>query len=165
MEDKVILFDSNGVKVGETFQRRARQLVNQQRAEWVDDNRKAVRFAPDVEEWEKEATPLAMATTDLKEDERIYALAERRLHERKMFLIHTLGFIPGYFILYLITIGILYSEGFALFTFGAWSMAYAIHSFFFAKTHLRGFRLVDRKERRARKLAIEVDRLKRMGIM
>ena len=56
MESKVLLYDSNDVKIGETFTRRARQLVKQQRASWINENQDAIRFAPDfpVSEWEVE---------------------------------------------------------------------------------------------------------------
>jgi len=49
MENKVTLYNSNDVKIGETFLRRARQLVRQQRAMWIDDRQSAVRFAPGME--------------------------------------------------------------------------------------------------------------------
>ena len=49
MEGKVILYDSNNIKIGETFVRRARQLVKQQRASWVSDDQTAIRFAPGME--------------------------------------------------------------------------------------------------------------------
>jgi len=49
MENKVLLFDSNDVKIGETFIRRAKQLVKQQRAIWIDDNQSAIRFAAGME--------------------------------------------------------------------------------------------------------------------
>ena len=48
MESKVILYNAHGVKIGETFARRARQLVNRQRAQWVEGEN-AVRFFPDME--------------------------------------------------------------------------------------------------------------------
>lgn len=44
MEGKVTLFNVNNDKIGETYIRRARQLVKQQRALWVDDSQKAIRF-------------------------------------------------------------------------------------------------------------------------
>jgi len=49
MENKVSLYNSNGVKIGETFPRRARQLVRQQRAMWIDDSQSSIRFAPNME--------------------------------------------------------------------------------------------------------------------
>ena len=49
MENKVSLYNSGNVKIGETFSRRARQLVRQQRAMWIDDTQTSVRFAPGME--------------------------------------------------------------------------------------------------------------------
>ena len=49
MENKVSLYNSYGIKIGETFTRRARQLVRQQRAMWTDDTQTAVRFAHGME--------------------------------------------------------------------------------------------------------------------
>jgi len=46
MENKVTLYNSNNIKIGETYMRRARQLVRQQRAIWTDSYETAIRFAP-----------------------------------------------------------------------------------------------------------------------
>jgi len=165
MGDKILLIDTNGIKIGETFQRRARQLVNHQRAEWVDESHKAIRFVSDLEEWKKEAVPPITVMADLKENEQIYAFAEKRLRERKLFLLHSLALIPGILLINFNAETIhIWSWGFACFMSGAWSMAYAIHLFFFIKANLRGSRWVAWEEHQARKLANEVDRLRRMGI-
>ncbi|MCL2572750.1 MAG: hypothetical protein FWE11_10145 [Defluviitaleaceae bacterium] len=49
MENKIVLYNSDNVKIGETYLRRARQLIRQQRAVWVDENETAIRFAPGME--------------------------------------------------------------------------------------------------------------------
>jgi len=49
MENKIILYNSSGAKIGETYPRRAKQLINQQRAMWTDDTQTAIRFAPGME--------------------------------------------------------------------------------------------------------------------
>jgi len=49
MDGKVLLLNSDSVKIGETFFRRAAQLVRQQRAEWTDDSQMAGRFHPGKE--------------------------------------------------------------------------------------------------------------------
>ena len=59
MENKVLLYDSNGNKIGKTFIRRAKQLVRQQRAVWTDDNQNAIRFAPGMENMDIVITGLA----------------------------------------------------------------------------------------------------------
>jgi len=52
MEEKILLYDSDNVKIGETYVRRARQLVKQQRACWTDDGQKAIRFVTGAEHLE-----------------------------------------------------------------------------------------------------------------
>jgi len=60
MENKVLLYNSSDIKIGETYARRARQLVKQQRAMWIDDTQTAIRFAPGMENMD--------TTTDIAED-------------------------------------------------------------------------------------------------
>jgi len=49
MENKVVLYNSNDIKIGETYVRRAKQLVSRQRANWIDENQTAIRFYPEME--------------------------------------------------------------------------------------------------------------------
>jgi len=49
VEEKIVLYDSNNNRLGQTFSRRARQLVNQQKAMWIDDSQTAIRFHPGME--------------------------------------------------------------------------------------------------------------------
>jgi len=133
MESKVTLFDASGVQIGETYARRARQLVKQQRAIWADDTHTAIQFMPDQEEWEMahaEAemahTPSSQAATATASSAAtatssfsaasshshmsghkpgvLYMLAEQRIIDRKRMILHSLIFIPGY-----IAIAILWS--------------------------------------------------------
>ena len=98
MEGKVLLYDSNDVKIGETYLRRARQLVKQQRASWVDDSQKAVRFAPgmenmddavdgDMSEGHARLDPGAIA------DKELMKFAKRRVYARFAFRLHVMIFI------------------------------------------------------------------------
>jgi hypothetical protein len=81
MEPKVTLYDSNNVKIGETFARRARQLVKQQRAAWTHSDQTNLRFFPGMEHLKDavgdEATEAvgAQATHDI----RFMKLARRRV--------------------------------------------------------------------------------------
>ena len=86
MENKVLLYNANDVKIGETYIRRAKQLIRQQRAVWADDSQTAVRFAPGMEN---------MDAVDGRLDE----LVEKRLRERKNFILHSFALIPGFGIL------------------------------------------------------------------
>jgi len=92
MEGKILLYDSNDNKIGETFVRRARQLVKQQRASWIDDNREAIRFAPGMENMDEiEVQPLH-STEDANDaditDNELMKLARRRVHARFAFTLH-----------------------------------------------------------------------------
>ncbi len=82
MESKVIMFNSDDIKVGETYMRRARQLVSQQRAEWTDEGRSAIRFAPDGELLPE------TAAEEVKAKSSLYELAEKRIRERKRFWLY-----------------------------------------------------------------------------
>ncbi|MCL2361007.1 MAG: 2TM domain-containing protein [Defluviitaleaceae bacterium] len=91
MESKVILYDSNDVKIGETFVRRARQLVKQQRAYWINDNHDAIRFAPGMEnmsDTEPDDAHESYEAHSSDTDHRIMRLAKRRVYARVGMRIH-----------------------------------------------------------------------------
>ena len=158
MEGKVILFDANSVKIGETFMRRARQLVHQQRAVWVDESQSGIKFIMDADERELNTALPGEKPVETKDDSWLYVLAERRLHDRKMFILHTICLVPG--IIFLIALGEGGSSEIALILFGAWLMAYTMHAYSFAKTRIRCFHPARKEDRRARKLAMEVEKLR-----
>ena len=97
MQSKVLLFDASNVKIGETFMRRARQLVKQQRAEWVDDSKSAVRFVPDLEVWgladDNHEVSSSISTHDFQDDDWIAILLEKQLTERRRIKIHSLALL------------------------------------------------------------------------
>jgi len=103
MEGKVILYDSNDIRIGETFTRRARQLVKQQRASWIGDNQEAIRFAPGMEKLDEtmddhihEKHVMHSRTTD----DELLKLARRRVHARFGFRLHcALVLIIGAFLI------------------------------------------------------------------
>jgi len=64
MENKVSLYNSNDIKIGETFPRRARQLVKQQRAKWIDGSQSSIRFAPGMENMDTAANISTEITTE-----------------------------------------------------------------------------------------------------
>ncbi|MCL2189608.1 MAG: 2TM domain-containing protein [Defluviitaleaceae bacterium] len=86
MESKVTLYDANDIKIGQTFQRRARQLVKQQRAHWISESRDAIRFAPGMEHLsdtlhDEDETPEAIDAALMKvAKRRVYAKFGFRLH-------------------------------------------------------------------------------------
>ena len=174
MDAKVLLYDANDVKIGETFARRARQLVKRQRAEWVDGKQNAVRFVPDAEEWEaaeaaaeEEFPAVVIRDTISRDDGRLIRIAEQRLKKRALFIYHSIAFIPVWGMLVAICSGTLYHAYGAdnsIFIFGlttgAWITAYAIHIFQYVASRRGKYSSTGREDRRARKLAAEIALIK-----
>ena len=174
MEAKVMLYDADNIKVGETFHRRARQLVSQQRAEWLDESHTAIKFAPDTDEWEMDAPappPMATPAVESRERGRIYRFAEDRINKKRRFIWHTLGLIPGILALLLLAVSVdnitYYSSHFAenlfYFMLGSWLTAYAIHAVYYYQKYAKGYRPPSKIERRNRMIEEEVTRLQKMG--
>jgi len=193
MEGKVILFDANGTEIGETYARRARQLVKQQRAIWADDTHTAIQFMPDAEEaWELHPKSESAAHTSYPEPDPVshaahkpfssstahhttdtasglYALAARRMQDRKRIIWHSLLFIPGYFLILFLWMIATNARMFNLsfltmgFAWGAWTMAFIAHLRTFAKEYGYSLRPKDWETRRRIRLEAEVEHLKRMG--
>jgi len=168
MESKVLLYDASDNKIGETFIRRARQLVKQQRAVWIDDSQNAIRFAPDVEVLktieDSEKYPIIASGMN---DYELVALAEKRINERKWFIIHSIVLIPVWFILFIST-AIVQSRGswpqavaYLAFTSGAWLTGYVIHLCQYVISRQGKYRSNNkREERRKKRFAIEIALLK-----
>jgi len=95
MENKVLLYDISGKKVGETFMRRARQLVKQQRAMWMDDGQTAVQFITDVNTKEimddAEISPLPV----FDDEAWMIDLANKRIIQRRVYITHSVAFAIG----------------------------------------------------------------------
>lgn len=163
MKSKVMLFDASGAPVGETFMRRARQLVSQQRAEWINDG--AIRFAPDAdisdigvgmsidEETLPEARPIRSKTGP---DALLYHIAETRLQERKNFIWHSILLVPVTIICLILGLSSR-SDEFLTFLLGAWLSPYGFHAFIFFRKILNEYR----PESRARQIEGEVEKLRR----
>ena len=170
MEGKVIMLDASGAEIGETYTRRARQLVKQQRAMWADDAHTAIRFMPDTaEDWELEPTPVAGPTPPAPETDRtgaLYAIAARRMRDRRRIIWHTLALIPVFLIIFLWGMtsyhGSRQGEGFLIFmgfSWGVWMTLYINH----LRSYIKSCDYIPRSTRRRIMLDAEVDRLKRMG--
>jgi len=180
MESKVIMHDASGAEVGETYSRRARQLVKQQRAVWADDTHTAIRFVPDTaEEWEAEPDPTAAthssaihAAPPSAKDKTgaLYAMAERRIRDRNRLIWHTVALLPVFIIIFAwgystynaVRSGELFLL-FAGFLQGAWVMSYISRLRNYVK--MSGYLPIPGSWEARRKMAldIEVDRLRRMG--
>ena len=151
METKIILYDADDKKVGETFARRAKQLVKQQRAQWVDDTQTAIRFIKDMDDWQDSGEI---------SDESLIALAEKRILEQKRFIVHSIAVIPTWLLLFWISGDLTRSDIWPAFFTGVFLAAYLIHIYQFAIPRLRKRSLADREERKARRLATEIAHLK-----
>jgi len=161
MEAKILLYDAGNNKIGETFMRRARQLVKGQRAVWVDESQTAIRFMADVDDWE--AIPYSEAAAD----EAIVVLAQKRIKQRKLMIAHLIAFVPGFFLLYILSLAVAditwYRDGlmFGGFVFGSWTTLFVVHMIYIYQTMYKiGGRTTSKEERRARELATEIAALK-----
>ena len=190
MEGKVTLIDADGNTIGETFTRRARQLVKQQRANWTNDSHTAVQFLPDIpdaldslaslslEEWETAAPVVARESASdssmghSEKDTVLYAMAEKRIRERRWFWIHTIVFLPGFLAIVIFShafipglLGRRHVDSSVLFLFGAWVTFFACHFYSFFKNHVKPPLAITQHltTRRAVRIAAEMETLKRMG--
>ncbi|MCL2665126.1 MAG: hypothetical protein FWE82_05890, partial [Defluviitaleaceae bacterium] len=95
MDTKIFLYDETDKKIGETYVRRARQLVQQQRAEWTDETHTAVRFLSVLDEWDELPEPdPPKEAKKLTENEKT-----RASHELKPFFWHSVCLVPVYFVI------------------------------------------------------------------
>ena len=170
MESKVTLIDATGAEIGETYSRRARQLVKQQRAMWADDTHTAIQFTPDHhEDWDLPPDTTPEPRTEKVPDE-LYALAERRIRDRRHMVIISILLIPGYFVIamfwVMLTNGRMFDFGFMTMgiAWGMWTMYFIMRLRAFIKDNGYGsLAPKDWEIRRKIRLETEVDKLKRMG--
>ena len=184
MEAKVTLFNDDGTQIGDTFARRARQLVKQQRAVWIDDNHTAIQFLPDPEIAEDFADDPAEArvpypatakhTAPDTDRDPLYAIAEVRLRDRKRVKFHLLMFIPAFIAILIFTSIIdmgFNSAGAALFfgfAFGALLTFNICNMHTYYNQHIKGRVHVSGafaywQTRHDKQLKNEVEKLRRMG--
>jgi len=170
MEGKIALYNADGAQIGETFIRRARQLVKQQRATWVDDNHTAIRFNLDIEDV---SVPYPVSDKP-PERNHLYELAEIRLNSKRKVIIQLLLFIPIVIAIAFLSLIIYhgYGEpaGFWFFGFanGAYLTFTACNLFSYYKQHIKGQlyaynALTYLKNRREAQLEAEVEKMRRMG--
>ncbi|MCL1988653.1 MAG: hypothetical protein FWG64_11910 [Firmicutes bacterium] len=185
-ESKIALYDSNDNKIGETFMRRAKQLVKQQRAAWTDESQTALKFgagmenfvvpetaiiAEDTAEFELELETEFTATKPTKsaEESWIVLLAEQRIKARKFFILHSIIAVPAiyplvalvfFFLRYVLPWNedVIYGG-----VFGSWITAYVIHFCVFFKnsgTPLKRPIFEKKQTRKERQLALEIAKIK-----
>jgi hypothetical protein len=170
IDTKVTLYDADGKRIGETFSRRARQLVKQQRALWADETHTAIRFLPDAAEpWEMEAEPDPGHYTP-SSDDALYALAKKRIRSRRILFWHALALLPGFVFFVILGEAVFWRPGnnyvtgfFIGATFALWSAWFVYNICQFIKYNRGFYPFAGSEARHARKLAYEVEQLKRMG--
>jgi len=172
METKIQLYDSNGNKMGETYLRRAKQLVKQQRAVWTDEFETAIQFMPgseayDVHELPDRAPKFVSAPRitpkPMAEDSNLVALAIKRIQQKRFFIWHTILFLPAWLVLVILADTMIRNDVAAMaFVTGSMFTAYGIHFFHFVIPRMRAFSITGSRaaERRARRLALEVASIK-----
>jgi len=178
MEAKIKLFDADGTQIGETFARRARQLVKQQRAIWMDDDHSAIRFNPDSteddrnEEIEHGKTPRTIEKHP--ELDPLYVFAKKKLKERRRITVHLALLIPEMILAGLFS-AFIYDAGadiFALlfigFSYGVLITANACNVFYYYDKFVKykpssTGAFAYWKNRQEAQLAAEVEKLRRMG--
>ena len=166
MKNKIMLFDASGVQIGETFMRRARQLVNQQRAEWINDA--AIRFIADIDltdaDWSvpepEEASVLTKGIRDTRgiidtggirdsgdirdtgPEALLYYLAEERIKDRNNFILHSLLIMPGIFVIVVLA-SMMHgrqADTFLAAMVWGWFTPYFLHAFVFIRNRIRDYR-------------------------
>ena len=159
MNGMITMYDASDKKLGETFFRRAKQLVKQQRATWTTDEQKAIKFLEGTES-------MAVELMDAPDEEWIYELAVKRIKERKFMKWHTILFVPGV-IITTFAAAIVHAAfrgdavGFFFmgFLWGFWGTAYAIHVYYYFKKYPLGGG-ASKAARRERELAAEIAAIK-----
>ena len=164
MGSMITMYDVNDIKIGETFFRRAKQLVKQQRATWTDDDQKAIKFLQGTENLSEETEE--DSTQDKTDDKWLFEIAKKRIFERKLFKWHSIAFLPGLFIAFLVAGAVVdaaFSGDAALLFFGlswgSWITAYILHVFFYVNKYLNSDN-ASKKAKRERELAAEVELIK-----
>ena len=163
MSKMITMYDASDNKIGETFFRRAKQLVKQQRAAWTSDDQKAIKFAPDMDNISEESDDIAQQ--DNTEEEWIRELAQKRINDRRLFKWHSIAFVPSLIVAIIVAGGIMDAafggDGALLFLGLAWgslSTAYFIHLYFYFKKYPRDNGT--KKARIERELAAEIAAIK-----
>ena len=79
MDSKVQVFNHAGQEIGKTYARRAKQLVNKQRAEWTDLSQTAIRFYRGMESTAEDIMPLR-AAADVESNQLVFALWDNKYY-------------------------------------------------------------------------------------
>jgi len=163
MESKITLYASDDSKIGETYARRAKQLVKQQRACWVNES--AIKF---VEVAEVELIPEPEVKTVTVNEEKLLKIALRRIESRNRMILHTLLLVPVWLAFFVFCAGFL--DGWLHWSYlnfilglgtGSWLMLYGVHLWKYFSPKIKKMRInASREERKSRIIAKEIATLK-----
>ncbi|MCL2576134.1 MAG: hypothetical protein FWE33_06845 [Defluviitaleaceae bacterium] len=117
--DKITVYDANDERIGDTFSRRAKQLVLKNRAVWYDDGNLAIRLIKEEKQMEiypadngkiidlREDAP----TADDAENKLLMYLAKRNVRKRRNLIVHILAWIVTAFFVLVVTDGFSHRGG------------------------------------------------------
>ena len=164
MSNMITMLDASDNKIGETFFRRAKQLVKQQRAAWTSDEQKAIKFLPGMENLSEETE--GDMSEDQADEKWMHELAIKRIQDRKLFKWHSIAILPGLIVAFFVAavmVDAAFGGDMATFFLGlAWgslSTAYFIHVFFYARKYPFRDKAL-KKARREREIAAEIAAIK-----
>lgn len=108
MQEKIAVFDENGIEAGRTYHRRAKQLVAKGRAAWHNSDKTAIHMMPEENESDKEIIIMEYDTAENKPDneEMLYA-AKRNVRLKRSLKWHIIAFVIAAPLIYILFVGFL----------------------------------------------------------
>ncbi|MCL2376731.1 MAG: hypothetical protein FWC76_04960 [Defluviitaleaceae bacterium] len=89
---KIMVFDENNVETGQTYPRRAKQLVTKGRAVWQEDGQSAIRMTP--KEADKETIKMGYNDIDVAQDnDELLHTAKSNVRQRRSLICHIIAFL------------------------------------------------------------------------
>ena len=96
MQEKIAVFDERGAPSGQTYYRRAKQLVAKGRAAWQDSDKTAIRLTPKENETDKETFIMEFDSIEhsiLRENEELMYTAKRNVRLKRNLIWHLAAFL------------------------------------------------------------------------
>ncbi len=92
MVQRITVINDGGAKIGMTFPKRAKQLINKQRAFWRDETHTAIRLLPEIKE-ESEMNNEISDVRDIpavseRSDDLLMYIAKARVKEKERLIKH-----------------------------------------------------------------------------
>ena len=102
MVQQLAVYDESGTQVGMTFPKRARQLINKQRALWHNDTHTAIRLLPDIkeealmDEYLNDDIDMDEPPSPTVSDDLLLYLAKKNVREKRNLSKHAVAFIAAW---------------------------------------------------------------------